>query len=584
MNTIDLSKFVNLSHIIDLLDRHLISSYPRTFSHDRQVHPYLPLKKNKIIHDNLWGTNRFNWLELSIMDTPIFQRLRYIHQTGLASHVYMSAHHTRFEHSLGVCTVSSRIIDEIYERERTKFCEIIKKVFNCNDENVHGLFLMLRQELRLAALLHDIGHSLFSHTSERVYGSLKNIALAIDDLSELSGKEKGAGEVISFCLVLAPSMQRYLDRVYKKIALSGDEEYFKKINFDRVALMIIGRSHHPYLQFMGDIISSGFDADKLDYLLRDAKSAGLPLRYDFERYLYAVCISEDQLGDGEGKLKNLYRITGSDPERKDGEIYPYYDSYRLRLPKKAMNAVEQIVISKMMLFSYIYHHRKVRAAEGLLERVLRAAVDCYRDRGMNDDDILLKFMSFTDSSLPHEIALLISKTEVSEYPERISHRYLPRELVFFNRNTLTFQDRAKLKGFLEELLEREKQLKVIAKFETVLGELLLEYDSSLGSDAKDALKKTGTWLDVPKVPKFEDIHELVVDGPDSASGSCISKVFPIGEWTEAYMHYRYHVRLFCFSEYTEIVGKAANETIKKVVDIHDLDALKSLRRSRPGCN
>jgi HD superfamily phosphohydrolase len=47
----------------------------------------------------------------------------------------------------------------------------------------------------------------------------------------------------------------------------------------------VGRSKHPLLQFLGDIISGGFDADKLDYLLRDASAAGLPLRYDLERYL-----------------------------------------------------------------------------------------------------------------------------------------------------------------------------------------------------------------------------------------------------------------------------------------------------------
>ena len=54
------------------------------------------------------------------------------------------------------------------------------------------------------------------------------------------------------------------------------------VNFDHISLMIIGRAWHPYLQFLGDIVSSAFDADKLDYLLRDATAAGLPLRYDLD--------------------------------------------------------------------------------------------------------------------------------------------------------------------------------------------------------------------------------------------------------------------------------------------------------------
>ena len=101
----------------------------------------------------------------------------------------------------------------------------------------------------------------------------------------------------------AHSVSSLLSRGKEK--LLGDatsEEYEGDIDFINIALLIVGRSRHPFLQFLGDVISSSFDADKLDYLLRDATTAGLPLRYDFERYSYAVRIEDNKLADGAGRL------------------------------------------------------------------------------------------------------------------------------------------------------------------------------------------------------------------------------------------------------------------------------------------
>src|SRR5215470_15953138 len=93
-----------LKRQVDLFDLYLKKRYESFFGAIPN-HPVYRLKENKVIHDSLWGTNRFSWLEIAIVDSPIFQRIRYIHQTGLAFLVYPSAHHTRFEHSLGVVTI-----------------------------------------------------------------------------------------------------------------------------------------------------------------------------------------------------------------------------------------------------------------------------------------------------------------------------------------------------------------------------------------------------------------------------------------------------------------------------------------------
>src|SRR5579872_1886507 len=110
-----LENYPTLRGLVRNLDKYLAGTYPEFFGRS-PIHPFLPLKSFKVIHDNLWGTNRFSWRELALMDSPLLQRLRNIHQTGLAYYVYPCARHSRFEHSLGVTTVASRAFDALVQR------------------------------------------------------------------------------------------------------------------------------------------------------------------------------------------------------------------------------------------------------------------------------------------------------------------------------------------------------------------------------------------------------------------------------------------------------------------------------------
>ena len=288
-----LDSYPILAAITKKFDEFLERTHPDFFGKDA-THPSFPIKPYKVIHDHLWGTNRFSWRELALIDSPIFQRLRGIHQTGLAYYVYPSARHSRFEHSLGVATVASKVFDALMQRQQP-LLETIAQAVSPKEKPVQTLS-RLRAELRLAALLHDTGHSLHSHASERVYSELDLLKKASEELTSFVGKEKGSGEVISFCLAQTKSVAGLLGRAAKKLIKNEDPTDFDgDIELDNVSLFIVGRSKHPLLQFLGDIISGGFDADKLDYLLRDASAAGLPLRYDLERYLYTVFLDKDIL-------------------------------------------------------------------------------------------------------------------------------------------------------------------------------------------------------------------------------------------------------------------------------------------------
>ena len=347
--------------------------------------------------------------------------------------------------------------------------------------------------------------------------------------------------------------------------------------------MIVGRTRHPYLQFVADIISSGFDADKLDYLIRDAKAAGFPLSYDLDRYLYAVRIEKDKISDDEGELKRFYKIAGNHPiERIAGggnARYPYYETYRLRLPRKAINAVEQIIICKMMLYGYLYHHPKVRAAEGLLQRLLSQLVEQWRAKKLSDLDILGKFLDFTDSSLTLPEILQSDHGTVAKYGYRIRNRLLPREVYRFGGGTTTHAERELLADFLTDLQDPDSADDIVTRLETAMGEELIKLSAGLGPTWKDALLNAGVWLDIPKQPKFEDINTLIKGGETSQSVQ-ISQVFPITQWTQAYTTFRYYVRIFAFSEYVDLAETAGKIAMQAVTGIKGNRFYQEVRRTR----
>ncbi len=474
-----LRDYPTLQRVVDALDVHLQHTYPDYFGGDA-THPVTPLKAFKVIHDNLWGTNRFSWRELALIDSPLLQRLRSIHQTGLAYYVYPSAHHSRFEHSLGVTTVASRAFDALQQRNRSLFLDIGRFFDPADPEKA---LARLREELRLAALLHDTGHSLHSHTSEIVYSTIPLLQEAATELTKFAGHKKGVGEVISFCLSRATSVVGLLERSKERLLDDDIRRDALDIDLDNVSLLIVGRSKHPYLQFLADIISSDLDADKLDYLLRDATSAGLPLRYDLERYLYTVTIAAARIPDGEGRLQRLYESLNTKAERKPPDqqtSFHFYDTYRLRLPRQAMSTIEQIVICKFMLYSYIYHHRKVRSAEGLLARLLFRCVENWRRKGDNDVAVFLRFLDLVDDSLECSEFRNAPDQVVIAYCERVRKRLLPRDVIDLVSSMFSHIQGEFLANFISILLDPKRRDAAIEKFEKAMGEELMRLKPELG--------------------------------------------------------------------------------------------------------
>src|SRR5437899_4525018 len=114
----------------------------------------------EIIRDPLWNNIAVDELAIRLVDTPAFQRLRYVRQLGLAFLVYPGATHSRFEHALGTYHLARRALALLDDRGA-----------------LAGISKATCSTVRIAALLHDIGHYPFSHALEEI-GALNHEEVA----------------------------------------------------------------------------------------------------------------------------------------------------------------------------------------------------------------------------------------------------------------------------------------------------------------------------------------------------------------------------------------------------------------------
>ena len=202
-----------------------------------------------------------NW-EREIISQPAFQRLRRIGQLAFTNYVYPGAMHTRFEHSLGVMHMATMLYDGIVERCR----ELLESEFGYDEAG----FKRYRVLVRLAALLHDVGHSPFSHASEELF-PLKDDSIK---------SEKYTHEEYSTTII----RRDFADVINNHLA---NNNY--GFTTDTVVALIEGSDEAKSSLFWNDLIDSQMDADRMDYLLRDSHHAGVDYgRFDWRRLVQTV--------------------------------------------------------------------------------------------------------------------------------------------------------------------------------------------------------------------------------------------------------------------------------------------------------
>jgi hypothetical protein len=223
----------------------------------------------KIINDPIYGCIGLSQTEVRLLDTRAMQRLRRIRQMGFSSYVFPSGEHSRFVHSLGVLCIIGKMCEHLYRKygKTSKRRNDVGYVFSLDSIRL----------LRAAALLHDVGHFPFSHLTENVYGYIENTKSAqlmrrdVEDSSKqdahllsnianhLKQKEKDHEHLGAEVIMRDPEISSILEKA--------------KLKPEDVGCIITGdvQAHPIYAQ----MLHSSLDADRLDYLLRDSRQAGV---------------------------------------------------------------------------------------------------------------------------------------------------------------------------------------------------------------------------------------------------------------------------------------------------------------------
>jgi HD superfamily phosphohydrolase len=241
------------------------------------------------IRDPVHGYIKITEAERDVIDTPFVQRLRRIHQLAGAYMVYPGAVHTRFDHVIGAMHVAGQT------------AEALSLWVDLKPDTI--------QEIRLAALLHDVGHGPFSHTFEEV----------------LADKTTTTHEDISQRIIAETSISDMLSR--------------HGFSPKKMSAFAVGKQS-TVPSFMNEIIAGGLSADIMDYLLRDSYFTGVEYgKVDIQRVIDSLRVADKHLA----------------------------------LDNAGLYAFEALLLARYEMFKAVYFHRTVRAAELMLVYSMKLA-------------------------------------------------------------------------------------------------------------------------------------------------------------------------------------------------------------------
>jgi uncharacterized protein len=261
-----------------------------------------------VIRDPLWDNIRLDEPALLVLDTPAVQRLRYVRQLGHAFLVYPGATHTRFEHALGAYHLTREALAAL--EERGELAQVDES--DC-------------VAVRLAALLHDVGHYPFSHALEEA---------GFPHHEKLGVAKLGRGQ-----------LAERLDAIGGPTLAA------------RVGALITGTSESP----LQGLISGSLDLDKIDYLSRDARMCGVPYgAVDVDRLLAALTlVAPAEAAAAEPPSRRAARP----PTRLEVGVH-----------EKGVSALESLLFAKYQMYRNVYWHHAVRSATCMFKRAVRSAV------------------------------------------------------------------------------------------------------------------------------------------------------------------------------------------------------------------
>lgn len=301
-----------------------------------------------IIFDDDAPTDMLAW---RLMDTFEFQRLRRIRQLGVSEFTFPGAVHSRFAHSVGVFHTARTLVD-VLERE------MLRTGQELDDDKVDVVLI--------AALLHDLGHGPFSHTFESVQQS-RSVAKRHEQWTSDIIRNPTGG--------LLPILEDHRAGFAEEVAGLLEKEDPEDI-------------YHA-------IVSSSFDADRLDYLRRDKLMTGTGAGgIDFDWLIENVRVAEIELD-------------APDEQNSEPRKVPTFC-----LTAKALPAAEQFLLARFTLHQQVYFHKATRCVEHMIAKVLRRIAQFatgskadIRKTGLQPGHPLIRFFAKGGDTIANYLAL-----------------------------------------------------------------------------------------------------------------------------------------------------------------------------------
>lgn len=317
------------------------------------------------IRDPIHGSIFLSDGEEAIIESVEFQRLREIKQLGFSEFSFPGATHNRFLHSIGVSHVAGLVFDNIFRAYPLKASNKIR----------------FRQLVKLAALLHDVGHGPLSHTTEQVMPALEKLKLKIYQEQGIDQNRQANHEDYTIKFVTDSNIADIIKKFYSDIdplhvACLIDKEL--KCPTDVFTDGIIN-----FRPILSQIVSSELDADRMDYLERDSYFCGINY----------------------GKIDRDWLVQNLTLHIKDHNAY-------LGLNRRALYAFDDFLISRHHMHLMVYFHHKSIIYEEMLNLYLGS-----KEATFTIPADLENYISYTDYKLYEHL-----DTVSNQWAKRISDR------------------------------------------------------------------------------------------------------------------------------------------------------------------
>lgn len=380
------------------------------------------------IRDPVHGLIELNNIEAKLIDTQPFQRLRRIQQLALAHLGFHGAHHSRFEHCIGVMHVAGKIIEHLRSNES---CRISQEV---------------EQDIRCAALLHDVGHGPFSHIAEYIMQQVR---------SDKDSKDK---------------TEDIHEEISRRI-IRDNKEILKVLGKERAIRVskLLQTDTGGAIGFPHDVVSGPIDADKMDYLLRDSYYSGVKYGvFDLER------------------LINVLGVT-----RKEK---------RLGIVSEGVEAAEQYVLAKYFITRQVYQHKIRMVTDVMLIEGMRNAIRLGNSK-MQSLFTYKATIAFVDNYLKYDDYETGRVVRDFENRKRLKQRYFN---MLHNRELLKVLYCGSLKELRGRITFTKQKLDILQK--TDANDLKEEIAKATGLD-KDWIHIKAFSVKAPLAQKSEDLFE-----------------------------------------------------------------------------